>query len=174
MRLPGTPRQPLGEVSPNTRSRIVGAREHGIKFGAIGRMENLADSTCRTIFKNASYQTSCFTNKCIGAPLVLTAADHRLIRRTIVLNPKITTQQLFVTCAPHTSKKTIYQYLKKSGIQKWRCKVQPFLTEEHARQHLEWAKKYDGKPIEFWKHLWWSDECSIERGKEGAIEWVYQ
>ena len=51
----GTPRQPLEEVSPNTRSRVVGARDHGIKFTAIARLEELTDSTCRTIFKNASY-----------------------------------------------------------------------------------------------------------------------
>ena len=51
MRAPGTQRQPLGEVSPNTRRRIVGARDHGIKFTAIGRMKELVDSTCRTIYK---------------------------------------------------------------------------------------------------------------------------
>jgi hypothetical protein len=55
MRPPGTPRQPLGEVSPNTRSRVIGARDHGIKIGAISRMERLDDSTCRKIIKNASY-----------------------------------------------------------------------------------------------------------------------
>ncbi|CZT06977.1 uncharacterized protein RAG0_12547 [Rhynchosporium agropyri] len=36
-----------------------------------------------------------------------------------------------------------------------------------------WAAKYDRKPLEFWKRLGWSDECSIDRGKGGAIEWVY-
>ncbi|PVH72429.1 hypothetical protein DL98DRAFT_383804, partial [Cadophora sp. DSE1049] len=110
------------EVSPNTRSRVVGARDHGIKFAAIGRLETLGDSTCRTIYKNASHQTSCITPKRTGAPSVLTPGDHRLIRRAIVVNPKITTQQLFISCAPHSSKKTIYRYLKKSGIQKWRAK----------------------------------------------------
>lgn len=35
-RPPGTPRPPLGDVSPNTGSRIVGSRDHGVKFGAIG------------------------------------------------------------------------------------------------------------------------------------------
>src|ERR1700692_1791899 len=120
MRLPGTPRQPLGKVSPNTRSRIVGARDHGIKFAAIRRLETLTDSTCRTIYKNASHQDSCITPKRTGAPSVLTPGDHRLIRRAIVINPKITAQQLFISCAPHSSKKTIYRYLKKSAIQKWR------------------------------------------------------
>ncbi|KAH6698302.1 hypothetical protein BKA61DRAFT_497392, partial [Leptodontidium sp. MPI-SDFR-AT-0119] len=57
---------------------------------------------------------------------------------------------------------------------KWRCKVRPFLTEDYARQRRIWAEKYDGKSIDFWKRLRLSDECSIERGKGGAIEWVYR
>ena len=55
MRALGTPRQPLGEVSPDTRSRIVGARDYGIKYIAIRRLEELKDSTCRKIYKNVSY-----------------------------------------------------------------------------------------------------------------------
>jgi hypothetical protein len=174
MKLPGAPRQPLGETSPNQRSRVVSAREHGISLLVIRRMETLKDSTCRSILKNASHQVSCITPPRSGRPPLLTAIDHRAIRRAIVVNPKITAQQLFVTCAPRTSKKTVYQYLKKSGIQKWRCKVRPFLTEDHARQRHIWAKKYDGKPVTFWRRLRWSDECSIERGKGGAIEWIYR
>jgi hypothetical protein len=42
----GTPRQPLEEVSLNTRSRVVGARDYRIKFTAITRLEELTDSTC--------------------------------------------------------------------------------------------------------------------------------
>jgi hypothetical protein len=174
MKPPGAPRQPLGEVSPNQRSRVVGAYDHGIKVPAIARRERLTDSTCRSIIQNASHQVSCITPTRKGAPSVLTPGDHRLIRRVIVVNPKITAQQLFVQCAPHSSKKTIYRYLLKSGIQKWRAKQRPFLTAEHARQRMVWATKYDGLPVGFWQKLRWSDECSVERGKGGAIEWVYR
>jgi hypothetical protein len=97
----------LGEVSPNQRSRAVGAYDHGIKVPAIVRLEKLTDSTCRSIIQNTSHQTSCITLTRKGAPSVLTPGDHRLIRRAIVVNPKIIAQQLFVQCAPH-SKKTIY------------------------------------------------------------------
>ena len=55
MRAPGIPSLPLGEVSPNIRSRIVGSRDYGIKFVVIGRMERLSNLTIRTIYKNASY-----------------------------------------------------------------------------------------------------------------------
>jgi hypothetical protein len=174
MRQPRTPRQPLGETSPNTRSRVVSARDHGIKFTAISHMENLLDSTCRGIYKNASHQTSYITPSRPGRPPLLTIGDQRLIRRAIVAKPKITAAQLVANYCPHVKKKTVYQYLKKSGIQKWRCRQRPFLTEEHAAKRLIWAEKYDGKPISFWRKLRWLDECSIKRRKGGAIKWIYR
>jgi hypothetical protein len=45
MRALGEPRLPLGEVSPNKRSRVIGACNHGIKFVAIRRIETLVDLT---------------------------------------------------------------------------------------------------------------------------------
>ena len=86
----------LGEISSNQRSRIVSARDYGIKVPAIARMENLIESTCRTIFQNASYQTLYITPTRTDTSSVLTPGDHRLIRRAIIVNPKITAQQLFI------------------------------------------------------------------------------
>jgi hypothetical protein len=41
----------------------------------------------------------------------------RQLLRAIAVNPKITAAQLRVEVAPELSMKTIYRYLKKSGIQ---------------------------------------------------------
>ncbi len=149
-RTPGTPRQPLGDVSPARRNQIIGARDHGIKFGPIARLNNLPESTCRGIYKRAETQVGGRSLSKGRPPKALTAGDQRLIRRAIVANPKITAAQLVIQTVPHVSKKTVYRYLKISGIQKWRCRQRPLLTEEHARLRLEWATKYDGLPIEFW------------------------
>jgi hypothetical protein len=39
---------------------------------------------------------------------------------------------------------------------------------------MKWASKYDGKGLDFWHRVYWSNECSIERGKDGQIQWVYR
>jgi hypothetical protein len=54
MKPPRAPCQPLGEVSPNQRSRVVSAHKHGIKFPVIVRMETLLDSTAIDSQKRAS------------------------------------------------------------------------------------------------------------------------
>ena len=74
-RPPGTPRPPLGEVSPGTRNRVVRARNHGIPYTAIREQENLDPSTCRRIFKNAPNQISCITRPRPGRPTLLTERD---------------------------------------------------------------------------------------------------
>jgi hypothetical protein len=130
-------RPPLCEVSPNKRSRICGKRDSGIRFSVIARGEDLTDATCQSIVKSAPKQASCLSRPRSGRPTVLPPGDQRLIFRTIVLQSKITAAQLVAQAVPHSSKKTVYCFLKKSSTQKWRCKKRPFLTPEHAAKRLK-------------------------------------
>lgn len=171
---PHTPRIPLCEVSPNSRSRVVSARDYGAPWIAISEQENLPYSTCRTIFRNAPNQASCKSRPRNGRPPVITPRDGRALFRAIANNPKITAAKLRAEVLPTVSKITIYRYLKKSGIQKWRCKKRPFLDDERAAARLHWAYLHDNQPPAYWKRWPWSDECSIERGKGGKWDFVYR
>jgi hypothetical protein len=143
----GTPRPPLGEISFNKRSRICGARDAGIKFAVIAR----------AIYKNAENQVSCHSRKRTGRSTLVTDRDQRAIFRELA------------QVVPHLSEKTIYRFLKKSGIQKW-YRQRPLLTVEYAEKRLRWSQEHNGKPPTFWCRVRWSDECSIERGKGGQTE----
>lgn len=173
-RQPRTPRTPLCELSPNTRSRVVSARDYGIRYSDISEKENLNPSTCRSVFKNATNQASCKTRPRTGRPQKLTLRDKRCIMRQIAIEPKITAAQLRTGVAPHVSQKTIYRFLKESGIQKWRCKKRPLLDDNKAAARLQWALLHDNKPLSYWRRWVWSDECSIERGKGGSWDFVYR
>jgi transposase len=171
---PPTPRLPLQEVSPNSRSRVVALHDYGMKYADIARGENLTPSTCRQIFKNAPNQESCKSKLRAGRPESITPRLGRRIFRAIALNPKITAAQLRAEVAPEYSKKTIYRFLKKSGIQKWRCRKRPLLDDEKAAARLHWALLHDNQPPPYWCRWLWSDECSIERGKGGTWDFVYR
>jgi len=173
-RPPSTPRQPLCEVSPDSRSRVVSAHEYGIKFADIARGETLLPSTCRQIVQNASIQTSCISQPRSGRPELISPRLGRQLFRAIAINPKITAAQLRAIVAPEISKITIYRYLKKSGIQKWRCKKRPLLDDAKAATRLQWALNHDNQPLEYWRRWVWSDECSIERGKGGKWDFAYR
>jgi hypothetical protein len=171
---PRTPRIPLCEVSPNSRSRVVAARDYGARWSEISQKENLPYSTCRSIFKYASHQASCKSKPRNGRPSLITPRDGRALFRAIANNPKITATELRAEVLPTVSADTIYRYLKKSGLQKWRCKKRPLLDNEKAAVRLQWALLHDNQPPAYWKRWVWSDECSIERGKGGKWDFVYR
>jgi len=173
-RPPGTPRAPLQECSPNKRSRVVAARDHGIKWGVIGRMEELSEKTCQSIAKRALFQTSCISRPRSGRPISIDERQGRRIFRTIATNPKITAKELVVECGLDVTQKTVYRFLKKSGVQKWRCRKRPLLDDGKAAARLAWALRHDNQPVQYWQRWRWSDECSFERGKGGKWDFVYR
>jgi len=148
---PRTPRTPLCELSPNTRSRVVLAHDYGIKICDIARQENLLPSTCRFIFKNASNQASCKSQPRSGRPSIITIRDGKRLFRAIATNPKITATQLRAGVMPNVSKNTITRYLQKSGIQKWRCRKRPLLNDTKAAARLQWALLHNNKSDAYWR-----------------------
>jgi hypothetical protein len=40
----------------------------------------------------------------------------------------------------------------------------PSLTPIHAEKRLHWALQYQNFTSEDWARVYWSDECTIERG----------
>jgi hypothetical protein len=89
------------------------------------------------IFKNAQHQTSCITQPKGRKPLLITERDGRAIFRRSSLEPKITAAQLVANTVPHVKKKTVYRFLKKSGVQKWRATKRPLLDDEKAAKRLD-------------------------------------
>ena len=62
-------------------------------------------------------------------------------------------------------KRTMQRLLRELNKRKWLQRQRPFITAEHARQRLEWARKYHAYIVEDWKKVVWSDEYTVERGK---------
>ena len=56
---------------------------------------------------------------------------------------------------------------------KWRCSWRPYLTEENAQKRLQWAYRYRHFVAEYWARVYWSDECTIERGIGIRREWTF-
>ena len=173
-RTPGTPRPPLADLSPGHRNRIIGARNFGILYSRIAEQENIAESTARVTVKNTPLRPGGISQPRGRPPSRISPRDARSIFRAIAQNPKITATQLVANCVPHVCNKTVYRFLLKSGIQKWRCRKRPLLNDERAAARLQWALLHDNKPLAYWRRWRWSDECSIERGKGGSWEFVYR
>ena len=50
----------------------------------------------------------------------------------------------------------------------------PFLKAAHKAARLAWAKTYRRWGEEDWKHIIWTDEASVEIGKNSRVVWVWR
>ncbi len=66
------------------------------------------------------------------------------------------------------------QRLREEGMRMWTKKKRPPLNATRAAARLEWALAHKNWTAEQWKHVLWSDECSVERSKGVRQQWVYR
>jgi hypothetical protein len=57
---------------------------------------------------------------------------------------------------------------------KWLQRVHPKITQNHANQRLAWANQYAHYTLDNWKHVKWSNKCSIKQGKGIKLVWTFQ
>lgn len=49
----------------------------------------------------------------------------------------------------------------------------PDLDEEKVIKRLRWARRYEHFTPEYWARVFWSDECTVERGIGVRREWTF-
>jgi hypothetical protein len=47
------------------------------------------------------------------------------------------------------------------------------LLPGHAAKRLQWARTYEYYTPKDWKRVFWSDECTVERGIGERKEWTF-
>lgn len=178
------PRTPLGridgniqkkhELTPYQRGKIAGTSLVGKSPGVIAKALKHSKSTVKSTLRRDKLCNNGFTIERPGRPTEYTDRDIRKLVRHVRKNPKHTWQQVRDNCGFTWHKNTLKRMLEPSGITNWRAKMRPELTEAHVQARLAWAMaRKDWTPAE-WRQYMWSDECSAERGKRGAREWVFR
>jgi hypothetical protein len=103
-----------------------------------------------------------------------TDSEERLLLRHVRLNPKDTYKQVIAACNLSYKPTTVKKILKKHSICNWRAKKRPELTEAHALTRLAWCLVREGWTAEEWGLVYWSDEYSVERGRDKRGEWYFR
>lgn len=100
-----------------------------------------------------------------GAPRKLTEEDRDHIYDTINhTNPQIQHRDLLREVDNKIKTRSLRYLLRELGRRKWLQKRRPMLTAEHARKRLNWALHHQRWTSIWWRQVWWSDECTVERG----------
>ena len=64
--------------------------------------------------------------------------------------------------------------MRKDHIRKWRVRNCAKLTERTAGIRLAWARAHIDWTVEDWAKIIWSDEVSVEKGKDPNAVWVFR
>ena len=104
----------------------------------------------------------------------LCQGDHQSLRHTtkgtslvraVKADPFISNQELLAQCGLCCGIQTLTRWLKSQGIQYVTALRRPKLTEEHAAARLKFAQDHLLKPKEWWHHVVFSDESTVQCGE---------
>jgi Transposase/DDE superfamily endonuclease len=156
------------------KGRIIQANYDCISHNEIGKELNIPARTVSAFLKRVEQRRSVENLPRPGRPRKTSAREDRYIIRTALDNTKVTNSFLRDITNQELSVPTIRRRLREDKIRKWRAVKRPLLTKEHARQRLEWARRWQHLTLEDWKRIIWSDECAVQRDSDGAVVWVFR
>ena len=90
----------------------------------------------------------------------------RILKRIVRRNPQYSSiqirQELSYFMNPTPSAPTIRRYLFRLGLKSFVARRKPLLTQTMKTKRLQWCRKFQNKPINFWDKIIFSDECRID------------
>ena len=78
--------------------------------------------------------------------------------------------KLGLSCSLTTAKQALYD----AGIHSHVAVKKPFISKKHASARISWCEKYKEKTAYDWTQVIFSDESSIEIGKQSHQIWVWR
>lgn len=99
-----------------------------------------------------------------GRPRKLDDADKQKINDMIDENPRVIYEDLLAGVDNKVKRTSIWRLLHEEGRRKQLVFYRPGLTPAHAAARLEQARTYGHYTPRDWLSVFWSYECTVERG----------
>jgi transposase len=130
-------------------------------------------STIKSIVQRSN---KCLENQSLprsGRPRKLSEEERDRIWESIHGNPNTTYEDLLSKVDHKVAKRSIQRLLHEMDLRKWHKLERPLLSDAAAIKRLRWAQTYEHFTPEDWARVYWSDECSVERGAGQRQEWTF-
>ncbi len=156
------------ELKAEDRGAIVGMRKIGHSFSEISSITSTPLSTLKTVFYNFNKYGTVKSLKTSGRPPIFLERDSRALLRLIEENRRITLSQIQLLWPIKLSMCTIRRMLHNIGLRNCIPRKKPNLNENHLKKRLEWALERKNWGVEEWNKVIWTDESSVEIGKNST------
>ena len=162
------------ELTPALRERICELHDIGWGYRRIHRRYPwIPLSTIAYTIKKEPERKLGISKPRSGRPKKLTEDDKSRILYVIAEQPRVTYEDLLSEVSYKVKKDSIRRLLNAENMRKWRCSWRPYLDDEHAAKRLQWASRYRYFTPADWARVYWSDECTVERGIGIRREWTF-
>jgi transposase len=157
--------RPYRRVGEAERIKIISLRENGGTFQSIADELNIDINTAQKIYAKWLKHRTIRDLPKSGRPNKLDDRTRRLLVRNVLKGDVITAHQmatesttlLQVPISAHTASNV----LRDEGLHARHTIPKPLLSEDHARQRLEFARAHKHWTEGNWKQVIFSDECLI-------------
>ena len=109
-----------------------------------------------------------------GRPPVLNDDEKNQLINEITKNRRVPLHEVVNTLGLNCGLTTVKKILYKVGIHSHIAAKKPFISEKHATARVNWCEKYKEKTVYEWQKVIFSDESSVEIGKQSRQIRVWQ
>ncbi len=149
-------------TSPRKRARILLLRKTAASLRSIANDTGVPKSTVEDIVKKHFKTDECYLVKAkSGRPRIFGPADSRLAARELLTLKCRDATEVQRTTFPHVSPHTVRRALKAQGLNAYRPRKKPLLTEKNMAKRREWAGQHDEWSEEDWGQVIFSDESKF-------------
>jgi len=136
------------------RKVIVKLRDEGKTLREIGGIVCRTHSSVQRVLENFNVSGSCESKRRSGRPPKLTEREKRSVLKTVKINPRTTASQIA---------KDIKEKYNKDLHSDTVCKIlkKPLISQVNKIKRMEFSRKFNNKPQEFWKKVIFSDESKF-------------
>ena len=167
---------PKGKYLNTQQKLVVDLVKQGNTYRKVEQLTNIPFTTVGAIVnKYKQYETfEIRTGR--GRKLKTTSRDDREILRMIKKNrfesAKNIANHLKSLTGNTISLTSIRNHIHKAGFSGCIARKKPFLTKNHMKRRMNFAKKYYLMPASFWKKVLWSDESKFNLKKSDGAQRV--
>jgi len=154
------------ELTEYERGYIIGAHINGASGAVIASQLGRSKSAINKLIKMYKETGAVDVKPRSGRPKKLTDEDEENIITKVKKSRKFTAREIADYLNLQVSTATIKRALNRKGYYGRVAAKKPFITAENARRRLEWCKQHTTLTEEDWKKVIWSDETSVEIGRQ--------
>jgi transposase len=109
-----------------------------------------------------------------GRPKKLNDRDVRTLVKHAKANRRATLGDITNSLPTNVSERTVRRTLHANGINSRIAKKKPYLSAVHRKKRLDFAKNHQSWSLEQWRKVVWTDEASVELGKNSRTVRVWR